>query len=350
MSFKKDIELLNNVYTYVISENNNSQAELPPEIKKGIEELAKLAVEGDEEAIKMLTNPQYAEQILNKAEQEKGDAPVTEAFEKFRANIGSKFGGADPIERRYDLFLRDVNGHLWEIEKDSKLLNVEPKEVNKFISDIIDVEPKVDKQGKLLQKIGYGIGRAVGVGMFAAPFAIAATYLAPAIGLYGISAKVLGGALAGGGRTATILTNKQLSKSEKIMEIIKAVTAGYAMTTGYQPDQPYNYQSTKPTVAKMPVDKEFPELHNTPFDSLSKLDQVKQSMADLLRNKGIVGSSGGIDGIASPTIMNAMDMAGVNTTAEYAKVLKGLGGLSTEALKQMQNNPNYAIKIIKQFR
>ena len=288
MSFKKDIELLNNVYTYVISENNNSQAELPPEIKKGIEELAKLAVEGDEEAIKMLTNPQYAEQILNKAEQEKGDAPVTEAFEKFRANIGSKFGGADPIERRYDLFLRDVNGHLWEIEKDSKLLNVEPKEVNKFISDIIDVEPKVDKQGKLLQKIGYGIGRAVGVGMFAAPFAIAATYLAPAIGLYGISAKVLGGALAGGGRTATILTNKQLSKSEKIMEIIKAVTAGYAMTTGYQPDQPYEYtrSAAQAPTATVPdpsneIIKDWPTLSKTVFGRMDLTGDVLRSASSV---------------------------------------------------------------------
>jgi tetrahydromethanopterin S-methyltransferase subunit G len=288
VSFKKDIELLNNVYTYVISENNNSQAELPPEIKKGIEELAKLAVEGDEEAIKMLTNPQYAEQILNKAEQEKGDAPVTEAFEKFRANIGSKFGGADPIERRYDLFLRDVNGHLWEIEKDSKLLNVEPKEVNKFISDIIDVEPKVDKQGKLLQKIGYGIGRAVGVGMFAAPFAIAATYLAPAIGLYGISAKVLGGALAGGGRTATILTNKQLSKSEKIMEIIKAVTAGYAMTTGYQPDQPYEYtrSAAQAPTATVPdpsneIIKDWPTLSKTVFGRMDLTGDVLRSASSV---------------------------------------------------------------------
>lgn len=288
MSFKKDIELLNNVYTYVISENNNSQAELPPEIKKGIEELAKLAVEGDEEAIKMLTNPQYAEQILNKAEKEKGDAPVTEAFERFRANIGSKFGGADPIERRYDLFLRDVNGHLWEIEKDSKLLNVEPKEVNKFISDIIDVEPKVDKQGKLLQKIGYGVGRAVGVGMFAAPFAIAATYLAPAIGLYGISAKVLGGALAGGGRTATILTNKQLSKSEKIMEILKAVTAGYAMTTGYQPDQPYEYtrSAAQAPTATVPdpsneIIKDWPTLSKTVFGRMDLTGDVLRSASSV---------------------------------------------------------------------
>jgi hypothetical protein len=288
VSFKKDIELLNNVYTYVISENNNSQAELPPEIKKGIEELAKLAVEGDEEAIKMLTNPQYAEQILNKAEKEKGDAPVTEAFERFRANIGSKFGGADSIERRYDLFLRDVNGHLWEIEKDTKLLNVEPKEVNKFISDIIGVEPKVDKQGKLLQKIGYGVGRAVGVGMFAAPFAIAATYLAPAIGLYGISAKVLGGALAGGGRTATILTNKQLSKSEKIMEILKAVTAGYAMTTGYQPDQPYEYtrSAAQAPTATVPdpsneIIKDWPTLSKTVFGRMDLTGDVLRSASSV---------------------------------------------------------------------
>jgi hypothetical protein len=349
MRFVNDIINLNNVYEYTINENR--QAELPPEIKKGIEELAKLAVEGDEEAIKMLTDPKYAEQILSKAQQQGNNEPVNEAFERFRANMGSKFGGGDPIDRRYELFLKDVNGHLWEIDKDSKLLNVEPAEVNKFISDIIKVEPKVDKQGKLLQKIGYTVGRAVGTGMFAAPFAIAATHLAPAIGLYGISAKLLGGALAGGGKTLNILKNNQLSKGEKIGEIIKAVGAGYFMTTGYQPDVPYTPSSSNAVTPNTDTvafrGKEFPELHNTPYDNLSVLDRSKEAVADLLRSKGITGSSGGLDGIASPRIMNAMDMANINTSGEYQAVLKGMQGLSDETLRAMQGDTNYAIKVLK---
>lgn len=356
MRFANDIINLNNVYEYTINENR--QSELPPEIQKGIEELAKLAVDGDEEAIKMLTDPKYAEQVLSKAQQQKDeDEPVTEAFERFRSNLRSKLTGGDAIKRRYELFLKDVNGHLWEIDKDSKLLNVEPKEVNKFISDIIKVEPDVDRKGKLLQKIGYGIGRAVGTAMFAAPFAIAATHLAPAIGLYGISAKALGGALAGGGKTLNILRNGQLSKGEKVAEILKAAGAGYFMTMSFQPDASDVVTASKttatptadPTATDTPAfrSKEFPELHNTPYDNLSVLDRSKEAVADLLRSKGITGSSGGLDGIASPRIMNAMDMAGINTSGEYANVLKGMKTLSTETLKAMQNDTNYAIKILK---
>ena len=355
MSFLSDINIINSVYHRVI--NEDTAKKLPPELRKGVEELAKLAVDGDPEAIKMLTDPKYAEQVLLKAEdqaEQEEQEPVQEAFEKFRSNLGSKISGGDPIERRYNLLLSDINGHLWEIDKDSKLLNVEPKEVNKFISDIITIEPNVDKKGKLLQKIGYGIGRSVGTAMFAAPFAIAATHLAPAIGLYGISAKILGGALAGGGKTLTILKNSQLSKGEKVGEILKAVGAGYLMTTGYQPDQPYEFTTQSQgapvgdaPVGDVPVNKEFPELHDTPFDKLSRLDRVKNDIADLLRSKGITGSSGGLEGIASPRIMNAMDMANINTSSEYNTVLRGMKKLSTSTLKAMQSDTNYAIKILK---
>jgi len=229
---KQDLNVMGNVYDYVICENTS---QLPPEIVKAITELVTKADAGDEEAKKMLTDPAFAEKIITQAQQQ-GEAgnqeeqPVTEAFERFRANMGAKLGGGSSIDRRYSLLLSDINGHLWEIDKDSKLLNVEPKEVNEFIQKIIDIEPKVDKQGKLLQKIGYGVGRGIGTSAFAAPFAIAVSYLAPTIGIYGLTAKALAGILAGGGRTATLMNNTQLSTKEKIGEVLKVVLAAFGQT------------------------------------------------------------------------------------------------------------------------
>ena len=229
---KKDLSALSNMYVHVICEDNS---QLPPEIVKAITELVTKADAGDEEAKKMLTDPAFAEKIITQAQQQGGagnqeEQPVTEAFEKFRSNMGAKFGGGNPIDRRYDLLLQDINGHLWEIDKDSKLLNVDPKEVDQFIKDIIDIEPKVDKQGKLLQKIGYGVGRGIGTSAFAAPFAIAVSYLAPSIGIYGLTAKALAGVLASGGRTATLLNNTQLSTKEKIGEVLKVALAAFGQT------------------------------------------------------------------------------------------------------------------------
>lgn len=225
---KQDLNSMGNVYSCVICENTT---QLPPEIVKAITDLVTKADAGDAEAAKMLTDPAFAEKIIRQAQQKTSQQePVTEALEKFRSNLGAKFGGGSSIDRRYELFLKDINGHLWEIEKDSKLLNVEPKEVNKFISDIVNIEPRVDKQGKLLQKIGYAIGKGVGVAAFAAPFAIAVTYLAPTVGIYGLTAKAIAGVLAGGGRTATLLNNKQLSTQEKVGEVLKAALAAFALT------------------------------------------------------------------------------------------------------------------------
>lgn len=229
---KQDLNILGNMYSHVICENTS---QLPPELVKAITELVTKADAGDEEAKKMLTDPAFAEKIITQAQQQtEGDKqeeqPVSEAFERFRSNMGAKLGGGSPIDRRYDLLLSDINGHLWEIDKDSKLLNVDPKEVNKFISDIISIEPKVDKQGKLLQKIGYGIGRGIGTSAFAAPFAIAVSYLAPVVGIYGLTAKALAGVLAGGGRTATLINNTQLSTKEKIGEVLKVVLAAFGQT------------------------------------------------------------------------------------------------------------------------
>lgn len=363
MSFSRDIQILNERYGYIVNEDNS---QVPPEAKRSFEEavrkLAEKAVDGDKEAIEILTNPKKAEELINQAAKQSNESPTqevtTEAFERFRAKLGAKLTGSDPILNRYNLFLADINGHLWEIDKDSKLLNVEPKEVNQFISDIVSIEPGVDKQGKLLQKIGYGIGRTVGAAMFAAPFAIAVSHFAPLIGIYGIAAKAIAAGLAGGGKTVTILNNKQLSRDEKIGEIIKVAGLAFAMTYagaapssvgggGHSGDTGGYSGNTGNDAGSYSTGDEFKELHNTPYDSVSSLDRVKQSVADILRSKGVVGSSGGLDNIASPTIMNAMDTAGVHTTSQYAKVLSGLKGLSVATLKAMQQNPNTAVKTIK---
>lgn len=306
MSFSKDIDVLNNVYTYRINESAQNQKTLPPEIIKGITALAEKAVDGDEDAIKMFSDPKYAEQILVKAQQEASnkqegeeELPVTEAFEKLRAKIGSKLTGSDSVQNRYNLFLRDVNGHLWEIDKDSRLLNVEPKEVNKFMKDIIDIEPGVDKQGKLLQKIGYGIGQAVGTAMFAGPFVIATTYLGPAMGLYGISAKLLAGALTAGGRTVSFLNNNQLSRGEKVSEIVKAAIAGFSLMPdvpapgGYKAfsgpgEGPINPSdagaTTQATTAAVPdpsseIIKDWPRLSKTVFGRMGLTGDALRSVS-----------------------------------------------------------------------
>jgi len=57
-----------------------------------------------------------------------------------------------------------------------------------------------------------------------------------------------------------------------------------------------------------------------------------------------------VTGVASPTIMNAMDVAGINTTSEYTKVLKGLANLHRSVLGHMQSDPNYAVKILRKLK
>ena len=268
----RDLNTIGNVYNHVICEN---AAQLPPEIVKAITELVTKSDAGDEEAKKMLTDPAFAEKIITQAQQQ-GEAnkqeeqPVTEALERFRANMSAKLGGGNPIDRRYDLLLSDINGHLWEIDKDSKLLNVEPEEVNEFIREIIKIEPKVDKQGKFLQKIGYGIGRGIGTSAFAAPFAIAVSYLAPSIGIYGLTAKALAGVLASGGRTATLLNNTQLSTKEKIGEVLKVALAAFGQThANAAPSAPTNGSQVQPGIHKPhnPLADEYNSAHQTKINT-----------------------------------------------------------------------------------
>lgn len=248
MNFKNDLFILSERYLHTVCE---SSGQIPPDAKQkfeeGIRKLAERAVEGDKEAIEILTNPAKAEEFINQSAQQSSQSQQgglqTEAFEKFRAKIGAKLAGSDPVQNRYNLFLRDINGHLWEIDKDSRQLNVEPKEVNQFINNIVSIEPAVDKEGKLLQKIGYGIGKTVGAAMFAAPFAIGVSYFGPLIGVYGLTAKAVAAAIAGGGKVATLLNNKQLSKGEKVGEIVRVAGLAFAMT------------ASTPGVADVPASK-----------------------------------------------------------------------------------------------
>jgi len=191
------------------------------------------AIDGDQDAINVLTGKDISkvEQAVNSSNQ---DEPVTEAFEKLRAKIGSKIMGDDPIKRRYDLFLKDVNGHLWEVKNDARKLNVQPDMVDGFISKIIDIEPQVQEKGKLLQKVGYMAGSIVGRFAFASPFVLAATALGPIAGITGLGIPALASALAGGGKLLTLLQNKQLSKKEKFLDVVSTMVSAWGLTNTAQ--------------------------------------------------------------------------------------------------------------------
>jgi len=370
----------NNQMRVVFEQNSD----IPPEVKTGFEKFVEMALKLQEEQEKgTKLNPEQQQiidafsdptgkklqEIFNKIQQESPTTNVQkEAFEKFRSNLSSVFNNTGPtgaINKRYDLFLKDINGHLWEVDEDAKTLNVKDTEIQNFINKILTIEPEIGKKGKFLQKLGYGVGRAVGTMAFAAPFAVAATYLAPTLGIYGASAKVLGSALAAGGKTATVFTNKRMSTREKLYSILATAFAGYKLTVGgiapsdgaipTVPDPKITPQPTitDPNITPPPTltsGVEFPALHGSGADALSRLDSIKQHVADILRDKGLTGTSHGVTGVASPTIMNAMDVAGINTTSEYTKVLKGLANLHRSVLGHMQSDPNYAVKILRKLK
>ena len=360
----------NNQMRVVFEQNSD----IPLEVKTGFEKFVEMALKLQEEQEKgTKLNPEQQQiidafsdptgkklqEIFNKIQQESPTTVQKEAFEKFRSNLSSVFNNTGPtgaINKRYDLFLKDINGHLWEVDEDAKTLNVKDTEIQNFINKILTIEPEIGKKGKFLQKLGYGVGRAVGTMAFAAPFAVAATYLAPTLGIYGASAKVLGSALAAGGKTATLFTNKRMSTREKLYSILATAFAGYKLTVGgtapateVAPHTPPPPPTPTPTHTPTPG-VEFPALHGSGADALSRLDSIKQHVADILRDKGLAGTSHGVTGVASPTIMNAMDVAGINTTSEYTKVLKGLANLHRSVLGHMQSDPNYAVRILRKLK
>jgi len=191
------------------------------------------AIDGDQDAINVLTGKDIdkVQQAVNSSGQDK---PVTEAFERIRSKIGSKIMGDDPIKRRYDLFLKDVNGHLWEVKNDARKLNVQPDMVDGFISKIIDIEPQVQEKGKLLQKVGYMAGSIVGRFAFVSPFVLASVALGPMVGITGLGIPALASALAGSGKLLTLLQNKQLSKKEKFMDIVATMVSAWGLTNTAQ--------------------------------------------------------------------------------------------------------------------
>ena len=81
------------------------------------------------------------QEIFNKIQQESPTTNVQkEAFEKFRSNLSGVFNNTGPtgaINKRYDLFLKDINGHLWEVDEDAKTLNVKDTEIQNFINKIL---------------------------------------------------------------------------------------------------------------------------------------------------------------------------------------------------------------------
>lgn len=226
----KDQKSLSNVYTSIYNENVKGNIDITQDQAAALVALVTKAVDGDPEAIKIVTGKATPELEQAIKKQSTSDKPVNEAFERFRAKYGAKLMGDDPIRRRYDLFLKDVNGHLWEVKQDARKLNVQPDMVDNFISSIISIEPAVQEKGKLLQKIGYGAGSIIGRFAFVAPFVAAASFLGPLVGATGLAIPAISAALAGGGQTAIMLTNKQLSRKEKILNVLATMVTAFGLS------------------------------------------------------------------------------------------------------------------------
>lgn len=231
MSFTRRDQLsLTNAYVSIYNENTNGNVDITQDQAAALVALVTKAVDGDPEAIKIVTGKATAELEQAIKKQSTAEKPVNEAFERLRAKYGSKLMGDDPIRRRYDLFLKDVNGHLWEVKQDARKLNVQPDMVDGFISNIISIEPAVQEKGKLLQKIGYGAGSIIGRFAFVTPFVAAASFLGPLVGATGLAIPAISAALAGGGQTAIMLTNKQLSKKEKILNVVATMVSAFGLS------------------------------------------------------------------------------------------------------------------------
>lgn len=231
MSFtRRDQFSLCEAYTSIYHENAGKNVDITQDQAAALVALVAKAVDGDPEAIKIVTGKATAELEQAIKQQAPSGKPVNEAFERLRAKYGSKLMGDDPIRRRYDLFLKDVNGHLWEVKQDARKLNVQPDMVDGFISNIISIEPAVQEKGKLLQKIGYGAGSIVGRFAFVTPFVAAASFLGPLVGATGLAIPAISAALAGGGQTAIMLTNKQLTRKEKILNVVATMVSAFGLS------------------------------------------------------------------------------------------------------------------------
>lgn len=231
MSFTRRDQLsLCEAYTSIYRENAGKNVDITQDQAAALIALVAKAVDGDPEAIKIVTGKATAELEQAIKQQAPSGKPVNEAFERLRAKYGAKLMGDDPIRRRYDLFLKDVNGHLWEVKQDARKLNVQPDMVDGFISNIISIEPAVQEKGKLLQKIGYGAGSIIGRFAFVTPFVAAASFLGPLVGATGLAIPAISAALAGGGQTAIMLTNKQLTRKEKILNVVATMVSAFGLS------------------------------------------------------------------------------------------------------------------------
>lgn len=104
-----------------------------------------------------------------------------------------------------------------------------------------------------------------------------------------------------------------------------------------------------PGVASIgPTGDEFANLHGSVANAASSLDSAKQALADILRDKGVVGVSKGMSGVASPHIMNAMDVVGKTlghklTTADYSAISQWVQQQDPEILKNLAKGGQKAL-------
>jgi hypothetical protein len=96
-----------------------------------------------------------------------------------------------------------------------------------------------------------------------------------------------------------------------------------------------------------PSGNEFQEIHGGAENFASHLDKAKDAFAKILDAKSAMGTSGG-ESVASPHIMNAMDVVGKLlgrklTTADYSALAQWAQQQSPQALQQIQHSGQNAI-------
>jgi hypothetical protein len=161
---------------------------------------------------------------LNNQEQE----VQTEAFENFRSKIGSSLGGGSALERRYAMLINNLNKHVWELEKD--LQNTKTENVKSYegmLTGLKRIDPTIKPTPGFFQKLGYGVGRGVGMASKIAGIGLIGSTLSSV----GLPAAAVGGILGGGLSALKNSQNTKMATGEKLKKAL--IAAGIVAATGY---------------------------------------------------------------------------------------------------------------------
>lgn len=213
---------------YIFNEMVIKDSQVPEDAQKRIADFfVDLIIKierGDKEAEKILNMPsdEISEMI-----QQKSQNIQQEAFENIRSEVSGWFG-RDPTQKRYQLLIKDLNKHIWELENDLK--NTKSEDTSPYqnmLSELQNAEPELKPKGGVFQKIGYGVGRGVGTALKIGSIASLGASLAS----FGLPAYMIGGIMGGG---LSILKNSQNTKMDAKTKLKKALMgAGLGAVSGY---------------------------------------------------------------------------------------------------------------------